>query len=151
MLKFKLVLIVDFLSVCVVSVVASGERIGLSTISPCEAAIMKIFKHRRKSLVIINNEGYYYYFIIIIIIIVILFRSRMKRPRTLFVRLHHWVAGLLEVQNLSDVYKIYTDIIIVITGKEWGSIAQAVTLSPSPVGSRIRVSVTPYGFRGGRN
>ena len=58
MFRFKLVLIVHFLSVCVVSAVASSERVGLSTISPLEAAMMKIDEHR---IVIINNNGYYYY------------------------------------------------------------------------------------------
>ena len=41
-LKFKLVLIVHFLSVRVVSAVASGEHVGLSTVSLPEAAMMKI-------------------------------------------------------------------------------------------------------------
>ena len=48
MFTFKLVLIVHFLSVCVVSAVASGERVDLSTISQSEAAMMKIDEHRRK-------------------------------------------------------------------------------------------------------
>ena len=48
MFRFKIVLIVHFLSVRVVSAVASGERVGLSTISPPEAAMMKIDEHRRK-------------------------------------------------------------------------------------------------------
>ena len=48
MFRFKLVLIVNFLSVCVVSAVASGERVALNTISPPEAAVMKIDEHRRK-------------------------------------------------------------------------------------------------------
>ena len=48
MFRFKLVLIVHFLIVYVVSAVACGERIRLSTISPPEAALMKIDKHRRK-------------------------------------------------------------------------------------------------------
>ena len=48
MFRFKLVLIVHFLRVCVVSAVASGERVGLSTISLPEAAMMKIDEHRRK-------------------------------------------------------------------------------------------------------
>ena len=38
MFRFKLVLIVHFLSV---SAVASGEHVSLSTISPSEAAMMK--------------------------------------------------------------------------------------------------------------
>ena len=46
MFRFKLVLIVHFLSVCVVSAVASGERVDLSTISPFEAAMTKIDVHR---------------------------------------------------------------------------------------------------------
>ena len=48
MFRFKLVLTVHFLSVCVVSAVASGERVGLSTVSPLEAAMMKTNKHRRQ-------------------------------------------------------------------------------------------------------
>ena len=48
MFGFKLVFIVDFLSVRVVSAVASGERVGLSTIRPHETAMMKIDEHRRK-------------------------------------------------------------------------------------------------------
>ena len=48
MFRFKLVLIVHFLSVCVVSAVSSGERVGLSTISPPEAAMTKIDERRRK-------------------------------------------------------------------------------------------------------
>ena len=48
MLRFKLALIVDFLSICVVSAVASRERVGLSTVSPPETAVMKIDEHRRK-------------------------------------------------------------------------------------------------------
>ena len=48
MFRFKLVLIVHFLSVCVVSAEASGERVGLSTISTPEAVMMKIDEHRRK-------------------------------------------------------------------------------------------------------
>ena len=48
MFRFKLVLIVHFLSVCVVSPVSSDERVGLSTISPPEAAMMKTDEHRRK-------------------------------------------------------------------------------------------------------
>ena len=49
MFRFKLVLIVHFLSVCVcvVSAVASGECVGLSTISPPEAAMIKIDGRRR--------------------------------------------------------------------------------------------------------
>ena len=47
MFMFQLVLIVHFLSVCVVSAVASGEHVDLSTISPPEAAMMKIDEHRR--------------------------------------------------------------------------------------------------------
>ena len=48
MFRFKLVLIVHFLSACVVSAVAFGERIGLSTVSPPEAAMMKIDELGRK-------------------------------------------------------------------------------------------------------
>ena len=48
MFRYKLVLIVHFLSVCVVSAVASGECVGLSTIRPPEIAIMEIDEHRRK-------------------------------------------------------------------------------------------------------
>ena len=50
MFRFKLVLIVHFLTVSVVSAVASGECFGLivSTISPPEAAMMKIDEPRRK-------------------------------------------------------------------------------------------------------
>ena len=48
MFMFKLVLIVHFLSVCVVSAVASGEHVGLGIISSPEAAMMKIDEHRRK-------------------------------------------------------------------------------------------------------
>ena len=50
MFRFKLVLNFHFLSVglCVVSAVASGERVGLSTVSPPEAAMMKIDEHKRK-------------------------------------------------------------------------------------------------------
>ena len=44
MFRFKLV----FFSVCVVSAVASGERVGLNTISPLETAMMKVDEHRRK-------------------------------------------------------------------------------------------------------
>ena len=44
--RFKLVSTVHFLSECVVVAVASGERIGLSIISPLEVAIMKIDEHR---------------------------------------------------------------------------------------------------------
>ena len=47
MFRFKSVSIVHFLRVCVVSAVASGECVGLSTISTPEAAIMTI-DHRRK-------------------------------------------------------------------------------------------------------
>ena len=48
MFRFKLVIIVHFLSVCVVSAAASGECVGLSTISLPEAAVMKMDEHRRK-------------------------------------------------------------------------------------------------------
>ena len=48
MFRFKLVSIVHFISVCVVSAVASGKRVGPSTISPSEAAMMKVDEHRRK-------------------------------------------------------------------------------------------------------
>ena len=48
MFRFKLVIIVHFLSICVVSAVASRERVGLSTVSPPETAVMKIDEHRRK-------------------------------------------------------------------------------------------------------
>ena len=47
MFRFKIVLIVHFLSVCVVLAVASSERVGLNTISPPEAGMMKIDEHRR--------------------------------------------------------------------------------------------------------
>ena len=40
--RFKLVLIVHFVSVCVVSAVASGERVVLNTINTPEAGLMKI-------------------------------------------------------------------------------------------------------------
>ena len=48
MFRFKLVLIVHFLSVCVVSTVASVKRVGLglSTICLPEAAMIKIDEHR---------------------------------------------------------------------------------------------------------
>ena len=46
--RYKLALIVHFLSVCVVSAVASCELIALSTISPPEAVMMKIYEHRSK-------------------------------------------------------------------------------------------------------
>ena len=46
MFRFKLVLIVHFLRVCVVSAVASGKRVGLNTVSLLEAEIMKIDEHR---------------------------------------------------------------------------------------------------------
>ena len=42
MFRFKFVLIDHFLSVCVVSAVASGEHIGLNTISLPGAAMMKV-------------------------------------------------------------------------------------------------------------
>ena len=48
MFRFKLVLIVHFLSICVVSAVASGEHVDLSTISLPEAAMIKIDEYRRK-------------------------------------------------------------------------------------------------------
>ena len=47
MFTFKLVLIIHFLSVCVVSAAASGERVGLSKISPPETAMIK--KRTQKS------------------------------------------------------------------------------------------------------
>ena len=88
MFRFKIVLIVHFLSVCVFSAVASGERVGLSTINTPEAAMMKIVEHRRKQclVIIFNNNGYLFIIIIIIIIIiiVIIFHSLMKHPGTLF-------------------------------------------------------------------
>ena len=46
---------------CVVSAVASGECVDLSTISPPEAAMMKIDEHRRKLCLVglvINNNRY---------------------------------------------------------------------------------------------
>ena len=46
--RFKLALIVHFLSVCVVLAVASGERVGLSTIKQPEAARTKINERRKK-------------------------------------------------------------------------------------------------------
>ena len=48
MFRINLALIVHFLTVCVVSAAASGEHVGLSTISPPEAAMMKIDENRRK-------------------------------------------------------------------------------------------------------
>ena len=48
MFRFKSILILHFLSVCVVSAVGSGERVGLSAICPPEAAMMKIDENRRK-------------------------------------------------------------------------------------------------------
>ena len=42
MFKFKLVLIVHFVNVCVVSAIASGERVGLSTIIPPDGAMKNI-------------------------------------------------------------------------------------------------------------
>ena len=48
MFRFKIDLIVHLLSVCVASAVTSGERVGLSTISPPEAAMMKVNEHRKK-------------------------------------------------------------------------------------------------------
>ena len=39
--RFKLALTVHLLSVCVVSALASGEHVGLNTISLPEAAMMK--------------------------------------------------------------------------------------------------------------
>ena len=57
MFRFKLVLIVHFLSVCVVSAVASGERVGLCTISLPEAAMMKTDEHRRKHYFNIGEIG----------------------------------------------------------------------------------------------
>ena len=46
--RCKLVLIVYFLSVSVVSAAASSERVGLSTIIPPEAAMIKMDEHGRK-------------------------------------------------------------------------------------------------------
>ena len=51
--RFTLALIVHFLSVCVVSAVASSECTGLSTVSPPEAAIAKIDEHRGKQCIVI--------------------------------------------------------------------------------------------------
>ena len=48
MFRFKLVLMVHFLSVCVVSAVASSECTGLSTVGLPEAAMIKGDEHRRK-------------------------------------------------------------------------------------------------------
>ena len=49
MFRYQLVLIAHFLSVCVVSAVASGERMSLSTINPPEAAIMKTLSTEESS------------------------------------------------------------------------------------------------------
>ena len=97
MFRFKLVLIVHFLSVCDVSAVASGERVhlGLSTISPPVAAIMKIDEHRRKQYLVIIMV----IIIIIIINIVIVLHTRMMCSGTLF-----FTITPLKINGLSSSY-----------------------------------------------